>query len=866
MADNYTRQAIKLIQDAMKLSQTMQQSVISSLHIALAASNDNSGYFMNIFRKCGGNTEMLQKALQKAVQKYPQCAPIPDHPSHTSAFDRVMTASQRYREQFKDKFLGVPHIVRALIEDPDISNCLSQSNCTAFAYQQMLDKKQSKIDSEDAENRADALEKYCVELVAKAEAGKLDQCIGRDAEIRRLTEILTRRTKNNPVLTGAAGVGKTQIVEGLAHRVVRGDVPSSLLDVKIFALDLGALIAGAKFRGEFEERLKGVIDEVKESEGSYILFIDELHTLLGAGGSEGTADAANLLKPALARGEMRCIGATTTAEYRKFVSKDRAFERRFSEIEVAEPGIEDTITILRGVSERYQAHHQVKITDGALIAAAKLADRYIRATGRRNPDAAIDLIDEACAGARVALDSQPEILDQLQRKKTRLQIELASLERDFTSDPQNTELLRIKTQLIVEIGCVDDEIKPLESQYLQERQAIDRVSSLKEKLRSCNERLELHEIRKEVQQAADLKFGVIPELKEQIQRIEHENHTKSTSNSLLKITVTEAEVAAVVSKWTGIPAAKLTESDKQKIMNLAQTLDSQVIGQSCAVQVVSDAILRSRANLKRKSQPIGSFLFLGTSGCGKTHLAKSLAKQLFDSEEALIRIDMSEYTEAHSISRLIGAPPGYVGYDQAGQLTEAVFKKRFAVVLFDEIEKAHPKILLVLLQLLDEGRLTDGQGNLVDFTNTIVILTSNLGTQELVNGWSKGDVEGAQNAALNVVKHMLPPELVNRFDDIVVFNPLTKQDLGAIFGIAVADLCRRTKDEHFIDLQIDPSIVALACESCDFLTGARPIRRFVEREITTLVAKVVISGQKQFESANIRARLEGNSIIVERSK
>ncbi|CAL6047964.1 ClpB_protein [Hexamita inflata] len=861
--ENYTRQVVSMLQYALKISREKQQTVISSAHLAYAAFKESSGLAANLLKKCNGDIDKVRNNLMAKIQKYPACTPVPDHPSPTSSYTSVMTRAERFMEERKDKFLSMPHILNALSEDMEFSDCLSTANCPIYSFRQTLTTTLNKqMNSEDAEQSLESLKTYCVELVSKAEEGKLDPCIGRDSEIRRLTEILCRRTKNNPVLTGPAGVGKTQIVEGLAMRILRGDVPNSLLNTKIFSLDLGSMIAGAKYRGEFEERLKAVIDEVKASEGTYILFVDELHTLMGAGSAEGTADAANLLKPALSRGEIKCIGATTTAEYRKFITKDRAFERRFAEIQVDEPDFDDTISILRGVSERYQSHHQLQITDGALIAAARLAERYIRASGRRNPDAALDLLDEACAAVRVALDSQPEILDKLQRKKTRLEIELASL-KDM-NDPQQQSRQK---EIQAEMTELNKEMEPVQAQYQQERSQTDKLANLKEKLRNAKERLETLEIRREVEKAADLKFGVIPELTEQIKALEQSCQARTNNqkqNSLVKAVVTEEEIAIVVSKWTGIPVAKLTQSDRQKIVNLSKTIQERVIGQKEAVDTVCNAIMRSKANLQRRQQPLGSFLFLGSSGSGKTHLAKQIACELFDTEQALIRIDMSEYTEQHSVSRLIGAPPGYVGYDQAGQLTEQVVKKRYAVILFDEIEKAHPKILNILLQVMDDGRLTDGQGNTVDFTNTVIMLTSNLGSKQLVDAQETGTFLKAKKEVMQLVKAHFPPELINRFDDIVVFEPLSVDALRSIFQLLLKDLSNRVLEETQLKLVIDKSIVDIAVQDCDVMYGARPLRRFIERELTTIIARLVLSGEKKIVTDQFVAETTKDSITVKR--
>ncbi|TNJ26847.1 ClpB protein [Giardia muris] len=871
MSESWTSELRRLVQEAYRLSQANGHSIIGTYHLASALFADDSGLGCNAVRKSGGDIGVLRKAIEKGLSKIPSVSPIPDTPGQTGGFTSTIHRMKTLQKEAGDKYASTFHLAKALSQDGDIGRCLGEANIPIHSFVSALDtiRGKKRIDTDDAEKKFEALEQYCVDMVTRAEEGKYDPLIARDAELRRLIEILSRRTKNNPVLTGPAGVGKSAIVEGLAQRIIRNDVPDGLANARVYALDLTALIAGASYRGQFEERLKSVLDELKESEGNAILFIDELHTLLGAGGSAGTSDAANLLKPALARGEIRCIGATTTEEYRQFVAKDRAFERRFAEVLVAEPNVEDTISILRGLSDRYQTHHQVRITDGALVSAAQLANRYIRSLGRHNPDAAIDLIDEACAAMRVSLDSQPEKLDELNRRRTRLLIEAEALKREADVRPNDEQIQKRQRALQDDINAIDKEMVPLEKQYRAERKAVDEVSRLKAKLRDLTEKLELCERRGEVQRAADLKYGAIPDLEAQVKKLEGEHARGQSEKHLLSAIVTENEIAAVVSKWTGVPVSKLTRSDRQKLLQLEDQLNKRVIGQEPAVKAVSSAILRARTGLARPTQPLGSFLFLGTSGVGKTHLAKSIAEELYDTEEAMIRIDMSEYTEPHSISRLIGAPPGYVGYEKAGQLTEAVSRKRYAVILFDEIEKAHPKILLILLQILDDGRLTDGQGNTVDFTNTVIMMTSNLGSRGLLEAYEKGalsprEKELAREGVMEAVRGHLPPELINRMDDIIVFEPLSRAVLSQIFQQLCKDLERRLIKETDMHLKVDDKVVTLALQDSDMIYGARPLRRFIEREITTEVAKRIlecpVKGQGQEKTVTVG--VEGSHLVV----
>ncbi len=839
--EKYTQNAQGAIIDSQNLAIEYGHQMLDGEHILMALLKQNDGLIPKLLKNMNVNLESLMADVDAELNKLPKVSGGADNMYSSRRFNKIFMDAENNAEQFKDEYVSVEHIFLALLLEKNTpsSRILAKYGISRETFLEALSKVRGnqRITSQNPEDNYEALSKYGRDLVEMARDGKLDPVIGRDAEIRHAIQILSRRTKNNPVLIGEPGVGKTAVVEGLAQRILSGDVPEGLKDKTIYALDMGSLIAGAKFRGEFEERLKAVLNEIEKSDGRIILFIDEIHNIVGAGRTEGSMDAGNLLKPKLARGELHCIGATTLDEYRKYIEKDAALERRFQKVMVDQPTVEDTISILRGLKERFEIHHGVRITDGALISCATLSDRYI--SDRFLPDKAIDLMDEAAARIRTEIDSMPTELDEISRKIMQIEIEKQALSKE--TDKGSAARLEA---LEKELAELKDESAKMKAQWDNEKSAIVDIKNTKSQIENIRLEIEDAERNYDLEKLAKLKYGTLPELEKKLEE-QKQAAENNKEERLLKEEVTEEEIAEVISAWTGIPVSKLVESERDKLIKLPEILHKRVIGQDEGVQAVSEAILRARAGLKDENRPIGSFIFLGPTGVGKTELAKALSETLFDSERNLIRIDMSEYMEKHSVSRLVGAPPGYVGYDEGGQLTEAVRRKPYSVILFDEIEKAHPDVFNILLQLLDDGRLTDNQGRTVDFKNTIVIMTSNIGSSDLIDSMSEdGSIDAeVKDRVVAQLNSYFRPEFINRIDDIIVFSPLTKANIVDIIKLSLGGIKKRLADRN-IELEMtDAALNFIADEAYEPQYGARPINRFLQKNVETEIASGIIKGE-----------------------
>ena len=839
--NQFTQKSIEAVQAAQQMASERQNQQIEQEHLLLALLEQREGLIGQLVQQSGADTAALRQKLTAAVERLPQVSGSGAGQMYLSrSLEQALNEAEKIAREMRDEYTSVEHLMLGLFAKPDdtLKALFRECGLTKEKFLTALREVRGNrsVTTDSPEDTYDVLKKYGRDLTEAARSQKLDPVIGRDEEIRNVIRILSRKTKNNPCLIGEPGVGKTAIAEGLALRIVAGDVPENLKDKTIFSLDMGALVAGAKFRGEFEERLKSVLTEVQQSEGRIILFIDELHTIVGAGKTEGAMDAGNLLKPLLARGELHCIGATTLNEYRKYIEKDAALERRFQPVMVAEPTVEDTIAILRGLKERYEVYHGVKIQDAALIAAATLSNRYI--TDRFLPDKAIDLVDEACALIKTEMNSMPTELDELRHRIMQLEIEEAAMKKE-TDKLTQAHLAEVQKEL----AELRDSFHGMKARWESEKQSIGKVQNLRQEIEQINAEIEMAQNRYDLNRAAELKYGRLPQLQKELEEAEKQSEAPDREDSLLRDRVTEEEIARIVARWTGIPVAKLMEGEREKLLHLEDILHRRVIGQDEAVTKVSDAILRSRAGIRDPKRPIGSFLFLGPTGVGKTELAKALAEALFDDEHNIVRIDMSEYMEKYSVSRLIGAPPGYVGYEEGGQLTEAVRRRPYSVVLFDEVEKAHPDVFNVLLQVLDDGRITDSQGRTVDFKNTIIILTSNLGSDLILEGIGEnGEISDEAREGVNqLLRRSFRPEFLNRLDEIVFYKPLTRENIRGIVDLLAADLQKRMAQKQLTVTLTDAAKDYLIAKGYDPIYGARPLKRLLQTEVETLLARWIIA-------------------------